>query len=156
MDKILFTGLLLALAGPFKVPTPRGRRRDRLRSLYSIDAHTHADFSGELERTSKTPKTEAEYFREWKEAGITGAVSHEQSDGTGAADLRSRNVVTCAGAAAKVDAARIEAGLKTGRYGCIKKYLGYVHQWAYDENYEPGYRLAGKQCFTTMPPVCSS
>jgi predicted TIM-barrel fold metal-dependent hydrolase len=146
MDKILLTSLLIALAGPPQAPNTAVKpavptSRD---VLQIIDAHTHAEFSGELERTSKIPKTEAEYFREWKEAGITGAVSHEQSDGTGAANLRSRNVVTCAGAAAKVDVARIEAGLKSGRYGCIKIYLGYVHQWAYDENYEPAYRLAEK------------
>jgi uncharacterized protein len=112
--------------------------------LQIIDAHTHADFTGELERTSKIPMTEAEYFREWKEAGVVGAVSHEHRGGTGTADLRSRNVVTCAGTDAKVDVKRIEAGLKSGRYGCIKIYLGYVHQWAYDKNYEPAYRLAEK------------
>lgn len=36
----------------------------------------------------------------------------------------------------------MEGGLVSGRYGCINMYLGYVHQYAYDENYEPAYDLA--------------
>lgn len=112
--------------------------------LQIIDAHTHTDFTGKLERTSHIPITEAEYFRQWKEAGITGAVAHTHEDGTGYADLRAHNVVTCGGTGAKVDVKRIEDGLKSGKYGCIKIYLGYVHQWAYDKNYEPAYRLAEK------------
>jgi uncharacterized protein len=34
--------------------------------------------------------------------------------------------------------------LKSGRFACIKIYLGYVHQFAYDKNYEPAYKLAEK------------
>ncbi|MBI5624297.1 MAG: amidohydrolase family protein [Elusimicrobia bacterium] len=112
--------------------------------LRIIDAHTHTDFTGESERTSRVPMTEEQYFKEWQAAGVTGAVAHSREDGKGYADLRSRNVVTCAGVGPKVDVARLEAGLKSGRYGCIKVYLGYVHQWAYDKDYEPAYRLAEK------------
>jgi predicted TIM-barrel fold metal-dependent hydrolase len=73
-----------------------------------------------------------------------GAVAHTSKDGTGYVDLRSRGVVHCAGVDAKVDVARVEAGLKSGKYGCIKIYLGYVHQYANDKGYEPAYRLAEK------------
>jgi predicted TIM-barrel fold metal-dependent hydrolase len=43
-----------------------------------------------------------------------------------------------------VDVARLEEGLKDGKFGCIKIYLGYVHKWAYDPAYEPVYKLAQK------------
>lgn len=113
-------------------------------ALAIIDAHTHTDFTGKPERSSGIPVTEAEYFREMKEAGVVGAVAHTQQDGGGYADLRAHNVISCAGTDTKVDVARIEAGLKSGKYGCIKIYLGYVHQWAYDKAYEPAYALAQK------------
>ena len=50
----------------------------------------------------------------------------------------------CVGTREKINVAEIEAGLKSGKYGCIKIYLGYVHQWAYSPNYEPAYKLAEK------------
>jgi hypothetical protein len=109
-----------------------------------IDVHTHTRFSGELERSSHLQDTEAEYFAEWKEAGVVGAIAHQGKDGKFEHDLKAHQVINCAGTDAKVDAKRIEQGLKDGRYGCIKIYLGYVHQWAYDPAYEPVYRLAEK------------
>ena len=109
-----------------------------------IDAHTHTGFPDKPEWAQSVPVTEERYFREMREAGVTGAVAHGFADGSGYADYRSRNVVHCAGAGAKVDAARIEAGLKSREYGCIKVYLGYEYQWAYDRHYEPVYRLAEK------------
>ena len=39
-----------------------------------IDAHTHTEFTGKPERSSGIPMTEEEYFREFKEAGVVGAV----------------------------------------------------------------------------------
>jgi len=113
-------------------------------NLEIIDAHTHTDFTGKPERTSGIPVTEAEYFREMLEAGVVGAVAHTQQDGSGYADLRAHNVISCGGVGARVDVARIESGLRSHKYGCIKIYLGYVHQWAYDKAYEPAYVLAEK------------
>ncbi len=52
------------------------------------------------------------------------------------------NVVHCVGLDAVVDESALEADLASGRYRCIKVYLGYVHQYAYDPAYEPAYRLA--------------
>ena len=112
--------------------------------LKIIDAHTHTDFTNEPERTSRIPVSEQEYFRQWRAAGVVGAVAHGRRDGGGNADLRAQNVISCAGTDATVDVQRIESGLKSGRYGCIKIYLGYVHQWAYDPKYEPAYSLAEK------------
>ena len=88
--------------------------------------------------------TEKEYFREMKEAGIVGAVAHTAENGNYYKNLRAKNVIHCAGSEAKVDVPRIERGLKSGQYSCIKIYLGYVHQYAYDKNYEPAYQLAEK------------
>jgi predicted TIM-barrel fold metal-dependent hydrolase len=76
---------------------------------------------------------------------VVGAVSHTTETREGyVEDLRAHNVVFCAGTGAKVDAAGLEEGLKSGRFGCLKIYLGYVHQWAYDKEYEPAYQLAEK------------
>jgi uncharacterized protein len=112
--------------------------------LLIIDAHTHTDFSGGAERSSSIPKTEAQYFREWREVGVVGAVAHTSASGGNYHNLKSRNVIHCAGVDINVDAAGIESGLKSGKFGCIKIYLGYVHRYAYDQQYEPLYKLAEK------------
>jgi uncharacterized protein len=112
--------------------------------LKIIDAHTHTGFDGSKESTSSIPKTEAQYFKEWKEAGVVGAVSHLGQNGGNYSDLRSKNVIHCAGVGEKIDVAGIESGLKSGKVGCLKVYLGYVHRYAYDPQYEPVYKLAEK------------
>ena len=133
---LLVLGLIASACGP-KPPAAL-----RPLGFGIIDAHTHTDFSGAPEPTSKLPVTEEEYFREWKEANVVGAVSHEPSDGKDGPDLTARNVCHCAGVAAVVDVERVRAGLKSGRYRCIKIYLGYVPQFAYAPEYEPVYQLA--------------
>ena len=76
---------------------------------------------------------------------MVGAVSHTSVTGEGYVDeLRAKNVIFCAGIGPKVDRAALEDGLKSGKFGCIKIYLGYVHVWAYDPAYEPVYALAEK------------
>src|SRR6185312_13818827 len=82
-------------------------------------------------------------LREMAEAGVVATISHSPVDDW-KQDLRANGVTHCAGISAHVDAKKLEAVLKSGKYGCIKIYLGYVHQWAYDKNYEPAYRLAEK------------
>jgi hypothetical protein len=109
-----------------------------------IDVHTHTSFTSTPERTSGIPRTEAEYFKEWEDAGVVGAVAHTSASGEGFADLKSRNVISCAGIGGEVKAETVEAGLRSGKYGCIKIYLGYVHRYAYDRQYEPIYQLAKK------------
>lgn len=110
--------------------------------LRIIDAHTHTDFSGGPERSSGIPKTEAQYFKEWQEAGVVGAVAHVSPTGANFHELKNRDVIYCAGVGTKLDAREIESGLKAGKYGCIKIYLGYVHRYAYDPEYEVVYKLA--------------
>jgi len=113
--------------------------------LAIIDAHTHTHFDGAPERTSKIPVTKEQYLKEWRQAGVVGAVSHTSETGEGYVDeLRAKNVIFCAGIGPNVDAGGLEEGLKSGKFGCIKVYLGYVHRWAYDAAYEPVYALAEK------------
>ena len=113
--------------------------------LKVIDAHTHANFSGSVESLSGIPFTRDEYLREFREAGIVGAVAHTPSESS-ATDptLANEGVVHCFGLSSKVDSKKLEAGLKSGQHKCVKIYLGYFHQYAYDKNYEPAYRLAAK------------
>ena len=49
-------------------------------SLQIIDAHTHTEFTGKTEESSGIPMTREEYFREWREAGVVGAVAHAHED----------------------------------------------------------------------------
>jgi uncharacterized protein len=112
--------------------------------LQIIDAHTHTSFTGENEPTTGRPKTMDQYFKEWREAGIVGAVAHTAADGANFHDLASRNVIYCGGVGEQVDLKRIENGLKSRQYRCIKIYLGYGHRYAYDPQFEPVYALAQK------------
>ena len=109
-----------------------------------IDAHTHTSFTGGAEPTTGRPLTVEQYFKEWREAGIVGAVAHTTADGGNFHDLASRNVSYCGGVGDKIELKRIEDGLKSRQYKCIKVYLGYTHRYAYDRQYQPVYALAEK------------
>lgn len=137
MPLVLCSLVATAQAQPAK-QTPASNK------LPVIDAHTHTDFSGGPERTSGIAKTEAQYFKEWSEAGVVGAVAHTSPIGANFHNLKDRNVVYCAGVGVTIDAAGIETGLKSGKYACIKIYLGYVHRYAYDPAYRSIYALAEK------------
>jgi hypothetical protein len=111
-------------------------------SLPIIDAHTHTDFGGGTERTSGIPMTRDEYFREWREAGVVGAVALTHEGEADYVDLSTENVVCCAGVKNNLDTVQLEAHLRSKKYRCIKIYLGYAHRYAYDAYFEPVYRLA--------------
>jgi predicted TIM-barrel fold metal-dependent hydrolase len=112
--------------------------------LSIIDAHTHTNFRTEAASSSRDRTSEQEYFREWKEAGVVGAVVMESRHPEETTHLSNPNVVYCGGVDIPVDSARLEEGLRSGRYSCLKIYLGYVWHYAYDPGYEPAYQLASK------------
>jgi hypothetical protein len=101
-----------------------------------IDVHTHTIFTGGLEQGRGIPKTESQYFKEWQEAGVVGAVAHTSMSGENFYDLKNRNVIYCVGVGSETSSAQVETGLRSGKYGCIKIYLGYVHQYAYDKSWK--------------------
>jgi len=104
-----------------------------------IDVHTHTNFD------KPGPKrTQEQYFEEWRQAGVVGAVAHTSSSGGGFYPLKDKNIIYCAGLGERSSVKTIEAGLRSGKFGCLKVYLGYVHRYAYDRRYEPFYRLAQK------------
>jgi uncharacterized protein len=109
-----------------------------------IDAHIHTRFSGESERTSKIPMTRKRLEDEMKDAGVKGAIAHTHENEGEYEPLSGQNIFHCYGLDKTVDSKRLERGLKSGKYRCIKIYLGYVHQYASDPNYQPAYRLAEK------------
>lgn len=110
-----------------------------------IDAHLHTRFSGDPYPLSGIPDTREELRREMREAGVVGGVSHTDSAGRGwSADLAAEGVVHCRGVGSAVDAGAIEAALASGRFRCIKIYLGYVPRYPTDPAYEPVYRLAAR------------
>lgn len=109
-----------------------------------IDAHVHTRFNGKLERTSQITMTQEEFFKQMQAAGIKGAVSHTGSDENEYVSLADKNVFHCYGVGEVLNASKLENGLKSKKYRCIKIYLGYVHLYASDKNYQPAYRLAEK------------
>jgi predicted TIM-barrel fold metal-dependent hydrolase len=113
-------------------------------TLAIIDAHTHTSFNGVTQRGRGIPQTEAQYFKEWQEAGVVGAVAHTTTSGGNFYNLKNRGVIYCAGVDPESHTKELEAGLKSGKYGCLKIYLGYVHRYAYDRLYEQFYKLAEK------------
>ncbi len=116
-----------AEAGPARAPA--------YAPLPVIDAHTHPEFG-------EKPERREEYLRQWKAAGLTGAVGILHThDGT-LPDAGPGRVIFCAGLMGTIDAGRLEDGLRDGRYGCIKVYLGYEPYFASDPRYAPVYALA--------------
>ncbi|HEX4924782.1 MAG TPA: amidohydrolase family protein, partial [Bdellovibrionales bacterium] len=112
--------------------------------LKVIDAHLHTDFNGQPEETSKIMQTREQLEREFAEAGVVGAISHAPAEGGPLGDTTGLNVVHCYGVQAKVNVQKLEHALKSRKYRCVKVYLGYEHQFAYDKGYAPVYRLARK------------
>jgi hypothetical protein len=109
-----------------------------------IDAHTHNHFRNKLEAISQIPDTMDEYLRELKESNVVGAVVLLDPQNTEYHDFKDHNIIACAGASAHPDYAGIESGLKSGKYSCIKIYLGYIYVYAWEEPYRKLYRLAEK------------
>ena len=109
-----------------------------------IDAHIHTSFGGQADKFSGVVRSKESLIAEMKANNVVGAVSltHRYEDGY--SDLKDLNVVHCAGVSEKPDIKKLEAGIKSGKFNCIKIYLGYVYQYAADKNYDPAYKLAEK------------
>lgn len=111
--------------------------------LEVIDAHVHTNFGDKFYDVGKVMDSKDELAAEMKRNHVVGAVSMNHA-ADAYADLSDLHVINCAGLAATVDSASLEADLVAGKYRCIKIYLGYVHQYATDPAYQPAYRLAEK------------
>jgi uncharacterized protein len=109
-----------------------------------IDAHVHLNFSSQPEAKSGIPYTTDEFLRETQEAGVRGFVCHLPTEHATGPVLKGMTETFCAGVHDNPNMAAIEAGLKSGKFRCIKIYLGYAHHYAYDDLYRPLYPLAEK------------
>jgi hypothetical protein len=109
--------------------------------LAVIDAHVHTNFYDRLDPDSKAMDSRDGLAEEMRRNGVVGAVSMDHP-ADAYIDLGDLHVVHCVGLDAVVDERKLEADLASGRYRCIKIFLGYVHQYAWDPAYEPAYRLA--------------
>jgi hypothetical protein len=139
----LLAALAIGLAGCAPAPPSRTTQAPAEQPLAVIDAHIHTNFDNLFYEAGNVMHSKAELVAEMKRYHVAGAVSMNHP-GDPYADLSDLNVVQCVGLPAKVDAEKLEADLASGRFRCIKIYLGYQHQYAYDPNYEPAYRLAEK------------
>jgi hypothetical protein len=135
--------LLIFFAAEAQSPLQNAGANSQDGCIAVIDVHTHTAFKRNSERTSNSP-TEDQYFKEWREAGVVGAIAHTSASGEDFFELKNRNVIYCGGVGDSIDLKRIEDGLKSRNYRCIKVYLGYTYRYAYDPLYEPIYRLAQK------------
>lgn len=137
-----------AILHPKVAPSARsvGNEPTQAESFPIIDAHLHTAFNGKPESYSKISYTEEEMLKEFRSAGVVGAVSHLGRDnGKGyKPELSSHGVIQCFGAVANSDLKTVEAGLKAHHFRCIKVYLGYVHQFANHPAYRALYQLARK------------
>jgi hypothetical protein len=108
--------------------------------LKIIDAHVHTRF--------KTDERRQAFLAEMKANHVVGAVAHSSENGArGYEDLRSEGVIHCFGIGHKFGSKEqgiLEAGLASGKFSCIKIYLGYIPKYATDPVYAPAYRLAKK------------
>ncbi|MBI5882596.1 MAG: amidohydrolase family protein [Elusimicrobia bacterium] len=109
-----------------------------------VDVHTHTNFGEKPAPIFGGAYALEDYLKQRKEAGIVASVSMEMWKDDRSPDLRSRHVIHCAGVGERVDLERIEKGLESGRYGCVKIYLGYIPRYASDPAYGPVYRLAAR------------
>jgi uncharacterized protein len=109
-------------------------------TLRIIDAHAHTNFES-LE--SGRPKRQ-DFLQGLKAAGIVASIIMESRRPTETTHLRQPGIFYCAGVDVPVDVLRIEKGLQSRQYRCLKIYLGYVRRYASDPAYEPAYMLAKK------------
>ena len=100
--------------------------------LRIIDAHTNAVLNKTPEGMTRPMPSKEEYLKELAENDVVGAVSHARDPEDYDEELQKRNVVFCYGIGDKVNEQEIEHGLKSGKYGCMKIYLGYIHRYASD------------------------
>ncbi len=108
-----------------------------------VDAHTHF---------GETPKGQADpsptMLADFASAGVVGAIVHISSDENQARLFAPGNSAAkwavCAAVVPGQTVAKVEAGLRSGSFHCMKVYLGYVPRYASDAFYRPFYRLAAK------------
>jgi hypothetical protein len=107
-----------------------------MQPLSIIDVHTHPEFDAGT--------TAREFDAQRAKAGVVFAVGILHSDDGTLPTERASNTIYCAGVQERPDLDGLQRGLQSGDYRCIKIYLGYTHQFAYDAAYEPVYALAEK------------
>jgi uncharacterized protein len=139
LSVLLFTVLGVVCAAPASEGETMISRSAKLRI---IDAHTHCVFDNKPERTSGIRQSREEYLREMADNNVVGAVAHTSYVGDYHEEMKAQNVTFCYGVGDRIDEREVEQGLRTGKYGCIKIYLGYVHRYAFDDAYRRLYTLA--------------
>ncbi|NBX67939.1 MAG: hypothetical protein EBR01_03120 [Proteobacteria bacterium] len=111
-----------------------------------IDAHSH--FSFDQPDSEQQPRPEME--KAFEEANVFAAVIHLPKDRAKSQKLnidRKRakfKMAICAAIVPGEEYQRIEAGLQSGAFQCMKIYLGYIPRWAADPFYLKFYQLAEK------------
>ena len=109
-----------------------------------IDAHVHLGFDNKVQAASGIMNSKEEFLKGARAAGVTGFVAHTHSDESPTPDMPGLAPTYCVGVHDLVKLDVIEEGLRSGRYKCIKIYLGYTYKYPYDEAYKPLYTMAAQ------------
>jgi hypothetical protein len=114
--------------------------------LKIIDAHVHTYLEGTpINKILGDPQKEELFFKELDEAHVVGAVAHTFESGKYFyKNLKNKNIIHCLGLAEDTSYSEAEASIKSGKFSCMKVYLGYIYKYATDKTYKPFYKLAEK------------
>lgn len=141
----VFVCLASLLAVSCAHQTPVGQREMASLPRRVIDAHAHWD--GSSVQPSKKMKDE------FLPNQIVGAVVHQSRSHKDPERISTDSPLqfrVCAAVVPGTSVKEVERGLASGKYRCMKVYLGYVPRYATDAFYKPFYKLAEK---TGVPVV---
>lgn len=140
---LLTTILLLTGCANHKTSKPPVAEKNS-EELRIIDVHIHTRFTGKEDKSSGIVVSKEGLLQEMKEANVVGAVAHTSTGGENYEPLADHGIIHCLGISKIPKVAEVENGLKSGKFRCLKIYLGYVYQYASSKNYRPLYKLAEK------------
>jgi hypothetical protein len=107
-----------------------------------IDAHVHAEFSDAPDPLSGLDASRTGFVEAMRRANVVASVSMGARGQAELEDLSDLGVIQCGGVDVPPDTAALGEGLRSGRFHCLKIYLGYVARYADDPVYEGVYALA--------------
>ncbi len=144
LSKLITLIASLSLAAACSTSSKKVANQDGPRRI--IDAHSHTFLlggtGGYFEK--KPNDVESAYLKDRNEAGVVASIAHTSNLDKGYINMKKDHVFHCAGVRPPIKKKELEKGLKSGKFSCIKIYLGYVPLYATDPTYDPVYSLAEK------------
>ena len=139
---IIVLGLVCGCASPQKPSNPIETQAHYTGPV--IDINLSSKFNDQAHGESGILRSYSQLKKEMKNANVVGgvAISNEKMDGY--RDLRGDHIIHCRSISQTTRRVDLEKDLKSGEFGCIKIWLGYIPRFAGDAHYQPAYELAKK------------